>query len=196
MGKNALYEVKSICVQCGSSVGADENYKISAYNFGALLANLKIRLVYGGSNVGLMGAIARGCLENGGEAIAIIPESIKSMVEMLEVTELYVVDSMHERKAMMNDLADAFIAMPGGFGTLEEMFEVITWNQLHLISKPIGLFNINNYYDKLMEFLNHSVECGFIRREHLEMVHCDSDINNILKKFGDYKPVIINKWWD
>ena len=150
-----MYKVKSICVQCGSSAGNVESYKEQAYRMGEMLASESIRLIYGGSNIGLMGAVARGCLENGGEVVAIIPEKIKNMVAMLDVSELIVVQTMHERKAKMNELADAFIAMPGGFGTLEELFEVLTWNQLHYLSKPVALYNIENYYKTLWQSLNY-----------------------------------------
>ena len=191
-----MYKVKSICVQCGSSAGNVESYKEQAYRMGELLASESIRLIYGGSNIGLMGAVARGCLENGGEVVAIIPEKIKNMVDMLDVSELIVVQTMHERKAKMNELADAFIAMPGGFGTLEELFEVLTWNQLHYISKPVALYNIENYYNTLIAFLKVSVGAGFIRQEHLEMLVCENNPAEILRKFSEYKPVQIAKWWD
>ena len=191
-----MYKVKSICVQCGSSGGNVESFKEQAYRMGELLASEGIRLIYGGSNIGLMGAVARGCLENGGEVVAIIPEKIKNMVDMLDVSELIVVQTMHERKAKMNELADAFIAMPGGFGTLEELFEVLTWNQLHYISKPVALYNIENYYNTLIDFLQVSVESGFIRQEHLEMLLCENNPAEILRKFAEYKPVQIAKWWD
>ena len=191
-----MYKVKSICVQCGSSAGNVEAYKEEAYRMGELLASESIRLIYGGSNIGLMGAVARGCLENGGEVVAIIPEKIKNMVDMLDVSELIVVQTMHERKAKMNELADAFIAMPGGFGTLEELFEVLTWNQLHYISKPVALYNIENYYNTLIAFLKVSVDSGFIRKEHLEMLLCENNPAEILRKFAEYKPVQIAKWWD
>ncbi len=191
-----MYKVKSICVQCGSSAGNVESYKEQAYRMGELLASESIRLIYGGSNIGLMGAVARGCLENGGEVVAIIPEKIKNMVDMLDVSELIVVQTMHERKAKMNELADAFIAMPGGFGTLEELFEVLTWNQLHYISKPVALYNIENYYNTLIAFLKVSVDSGFIRQEHLEMLLCENNPAEILRKFSEYKPVQIAKWWD
>ena len=183
-----MYKVKSICVQCGSSAGNVESYKEQAYNMGELLASESIRLIYGGSNIGLMGAVARGCLENGGEVVAIIPEKIKNMVDMLDVSELIVVQTMHERKAKMNELADAFIAMPGGFGTLEELFEVLTWNQLHYISKPVALYNIENYYNTLIAFLKVSVDSGFIRQEHLEMLLCENNPAEILRKIAEYKP--------
>ena len=191
-----MYKVKSICVQCGSSAGNVESFKEQAYRMGELLASESIRLIYGGSNIGLMGAVARGCLENGGEVVAIIPEKIKNMVAMLDVSELIVVQTMHERKAKMNELADAFIAMPGGFGTLEELFEVLTWNQLHYISKPVALYNIENYYNTLIAFLKVSVDSGFIRKEHLEMLLCENNPAEILRKFSEYKPVQIAKWWD
>ncbi len=191
-----MYKVKSICVQCGSSAGNVVSYKEQAYKMGELLASESIRLIYGGSNIGLMGAVARGCLENGGEVVAIIPEKIKNMVDMLDVSELIVVQTMHERKAKMNELADAFIAMPGGFGTLEELFEVLTWNQLHYISKPVALYNIENYYNTLIDFLKVSVGAGFIRQEHLEMLVCENNPEEILRKFAEYKPVQIAKWWD
>ena len=191
-----MYKVKSICVQCGSSAGNVESYKEQAYRMGELLASESIRLIYGGSNIGLMGAVARGCLENGGEVVAIIPEKIKNMVAMLDVSELIVVQTMHERKAKMNELADAFIAMPGGFGTLEEVFEVLTWNQLHYISKPVALYNIENYYNTLIAFLKVSVDSGFIRQEHLEMLLCENNPAEILRKIAEYKPVQIAKWWD
>ena len=191
-----MYKVKSICVQCGSSAGNVESYKEQAYRMGELLASEGIRLIYGGSNIGLMGAVARGCLENGGEVVAIIPEKIKNMVAMLDVSELIVVQTMHERKAKMNELADAFIAMPGGFGTLEELFEVLTWNQLHYISKPVALYNIENYYNTLIAFLKVSVDSGFIRKEHLEMLVCENNPAEILRKLSEYKPVQIAKWWD
>ncbi len=178
--------MKRICVYCGSSPGNQPVYVQSAQSLGANLAARSIGLVYGGASVGLMGKIADAVLENGGEVIGVIPGSLKDReIAHHGLTELKIVDSMHERKEAMAQLSDGFIALPGGFGTLEEMFEALTWNQLAIQDKPCGLLNINGYYDALCQFLDHSLNQGFIKPHHrsLLITHKEPDhlIDDMLK---------------
>ncbi|POY38948.1 TIGR00730 family Rossman fold protein [Solitalea longa] len=163
--------MKSICVFCGSSSGNDEIYKKTARELAMLLVDKHITLIYGGGNIGLMGELARTVRDLGGKVIGIIPEFLMiKEVGLVEGCELHVVQNMHERKALMAQLADAFIAIPGGIGTFEELFEVLTWKQLHLHEKPIGLLNTNGYYDHLLNFLEHTKTNGFFKDRGLMKV--------------------------
>ena len=161
----------SICIFCGSSAGRNSSYTGAAVKLGQLLAEKNLNLVYGGGNIGLMGEIAQSVINHGGKAIGVIPQFlVEKELVYHKLTEIRVVDSMHERKAIMAELADAFIAMPGGFGTLEETVEVLTWAQLGLHRKPIGLLNIDGYYDSLNAFFDHMVAEGFLMREYKDML--------------------------
>lgn len=178
--------MKRICVYCGSSPGTSPDYMESAALLGRVLAENGLELVYGGARVGLMGALADAALANGARVIGVIPDMLSRDVAHPGLTELHVTSSMHERKSMMFDLADAFIALPGGLGTLEELFEIMTWSQLGSHGKPCGLLNINNYYEKLIAFLAHTADQGFIHREHLDIVALSHDPNILLDHFRAY----------
>jgi uncharacterized protein (TIGR00730 family) len=161
--------MKRICVFAGSSSGVQPQYLEAADALGRALAGRQIGIVYGGARVGLMGTLADAALAAGGEVIGVIPSMLVDReIAHGELTDLRIVASMHERKAMMNDLSDAFIALPGGLGTLEEMFEVLTWAQLGLHRKPTGILNVEGYFDRLLEFLEHSVREGFLRQQYRE----------------------------
>ncbi|HTH18372.1 MAG TPA: TIGR00730 family Rossman fold protein [Magnetospirillum sp.] len=181
--------MRRICVFCGSSSGTRPVYAEAARAVGRLIAESGLGLVYGGGHVGLMGEMADAALEAGGEVIGIIPEALKRMeAGHTGVTELRVVDTMHERKAMMAELSDAFIALPGGIGTLEELFEVWTWGQLGLHPKPLGFLDVAGYYDHLHTFLDHSVAEGFLKQRHRAMVAVESDPARLLARLAAYQP--------
>ncbi|MBN2284798.1 MAG: TIGR00730 family Rossman fold protein [Tissierellales bacterium] len=186
--------MKSICVNCGSNDGSRPEYLKAAIDLGRYLGENKIDLVYGGAGVGLMGAVASSAMESGGIVIGIIPESFAHKVANKNLTELYVVPTMHDRKLKMFDLSDGFIALPGGMGTIEEMFEILTWAQLGLHSKPCGLLNICGYYNSLLDFLENSVKQQFVRPEHRDMLLIDTDAGNLLRQFDTYKAPTIEKW--
>ncbi len=178
-----------VCVYCGSSPGLDRTYVDAAKDLGRELAVKDIGLIYGGGNVGVMGEIANAVFEAGGEVIGVIPKSLVSKeIANFDITDLLVVPTMHDHKALMIEMADAFIALPGGFGTLEEFFEAVTWGQLGIHNKPCGLLNIDGYYDKLMQFLDHSVEAQFIHRTHRSMVFIEQDLGALLRRFKGYMP--------
>ena len=173
--------MKRLCVFCGSSVGANPAYAEAATTMGTLLATRGIGLVYGGGNVGLMGVIADAALAAGGEVIGVIPKSLADReVAHHGVTELRIVDSMHTRKAMMADLSDAFVAMPGGVGTFEEFFEAITWTQLGLHRKACGLLNVAGFYTELARFIDQAVTDGFIRPVHRAAIVVDDNPERLL----------------
>ena len=186
---------RRVCVFCGSSVGGDAQYAQAAAELGALLVRENIGLVYGGGKVGLMGVIANRVLELGGQVYGVIPERLKALeVGHDNLTELFVVDSMHARKAMMANLSDAFIAMPGGWGTLEELFEVTTWTQLNYHKKPFGLLNVNGYYDKLIDWADHAVSAGFIRPIHRPLIAADSSPEALIEKLRVAEIPELAKW--
>ncbi len=185
--------IEAICVYCGSSYGKNSKFTDTAIELGKVLAQNNITLVYGGSSIGLMGAIANSVLKNNGKVVGIIPETFAEKVRHKNLTQLILVKNMHQRKQRMSDLADAFIAMPGGLGTLEEVFETLTWAQLGLHKKPIGLLNIDNYYDKLNDFLDYCVKQGFIKREHKQMLMLSENPWELLMKFGSYTAPCIPK---
>ena len=186
--------MKRICVFCGSSPGAKSDYVLAAKQLGYILARNDLGLVYGGARVGLMGKIAEAVLEKGGEAIGVIPKGlVDKEVAFTGLADLRVVDSMHERKALMADLSDGFIALPGGLGTIEEFYEVITWAQLGIHPKPCGLLNINHYYDRLIDFLDHTVNEKFVEMEHRSMILMDENPEKLLQKFETYHPAKIDK---
>ena len=189
--------MKRICVFCGSSPGADPVYLATAEAVGKFLANRGIELVFGGGRVGLMGMVADSAVAAGGRAIGAIPESlaIKEIAHQ-GLDELHVVDSMHERKALMAELSDGFIALPGGFGTFEEFCEIVTWAQLGIHSKPCGLLNVNGFYDPLIEMFDRSTRQQFIRPEHRGLVIVGSSIEELFDKMEAYSPPYIEKWLD
>jgi hypothetical protein len=189
--------IKSICVFCGSSSGSNPVYTDKAIALGNLFTEKNITLVYGGSNVGLMQVIADTMLEAGGKVVGVMPHTlIQREVAHKGLTEFHVVETMAERKAVMGDLSDAFISMPGGIGTLDELFEVMSWNQLDLIAKPVALYNVLGYYDQLLAFLDHSVDQRFVKPEHRFNLIAESDENILLEKIFKYKPVKVDggKW--
>ena len=186
--------MKRICVFCGSSPGARPEYVEAARQLGRTLASKGIGLVYGGAKVGTMGQLASAALEAGGEVIGVIPERLVAKeVAFTELNDLQIVGTMHERKARMVELSDGFIALPGGLGTFEEFFEALTWAQLGLHHKPCGFLNVCGYYDKLIAFLDHTVEQKFVKAEYRAMVLIDKDPEELLKKFATYQPPKIDK---
>ena len=189
--------IKSICVFCGSSAGSREEYSVKARALGLLFVEKGITLVYGGSNVGLMHVIADTMMQAGGKVIGVMPHTlIQREVAHKAITEFHVVETMAERKAVMDKLSDAFIAMPGGIGTLDELFEVMSWNQLDLITKPVALFNVLGYWDHLLSFLDHSVDQRFVKPEHRTNLIAESNEELLLDKILNYKPVKVDggKW--
>ncbi len=181
----------------GSSPGADIAYRAAATDLGHRVAERGIELVYGGASVGLMGAVADAALEEGGRVTGVIPRSLVAReVAHPELTDLRVVESMHERKALMAQLSDAFVALPGGVWTLEELFEVYTWNQLGLHAKPLGLFNVRGYFDGLVRFLDHAVEERFVTRGNRAMLLVDEDLGGLLDRLDDWEAPAQPKWID
>lgn len=190
-------DMRRICVFCGSSAGVRPEYRSCAEELGAELARRHIGLVYGGGNVGLMGAIADAMLQAGGEAMGVIPEHLMTReIGHKRLTKLHIVHSMHERKALMADLADAFIALPGGFGTLEEFFEVLTWSQLGLHVKPCGVINVLEYYNPLLRMLDHAVEEGFLKSQNRSLVLARNTPSEMLEALKEWRPVQVEKWLD
>jgi uncharacterized protein (TIGR00730 family) len=187
--------LRRLCVFCGSSLGIQAVYARVADEMGRLLAERGIEMVYGGGNVGLMGRVADACLSQGGRVIGVMPRAlVEKEIAHRGLTELRVVESMHERKAMMADLADAFVAMPGGYGTWEEFCEVLTWSQLGLQRKACALLNVNGYYDPLLEMADRAVREGFLRDAHRELLLADSDPGRLLDRLMDYTIPIVDKW--
>jgi len=189
--------MKRICVFCGSSSGSQPEYRACAEELAVELTRRNIGLVYGGGNVGLMGAIANAMLDAGGEAVGVIPEHLMTReIGHNRLTKLHVVRSMHERKALMADLADAFIALPGGFGTLEEFFEILTWSQLGLHAKPCGVVNVLGYYSPLLAMLDHAVEQRFLKSQNRALVLARDSPSELLEAFEEWRPVHFEKWLD
>jgi uncharacterized protein (TIGR00730 family) len=187
--------MKSITVFCGSSFGTEEIYKEQAVLLGQTLAKQNIKLIYGGANVGLMGAVADGVLNAGGEAIGVLPDFLRSKeIAHLGLTELIFVESMHERKTKMNDLCEGVIALPGGFGTLEELFEMLTWAQLGLHKKPIAILNINGFYDSLIELTQTMVEKGLLKDVNQKMLLVSDNIDDLLNQMKNYVAPTVGKW--
>ncbi len=187
--------MKRICVFCGSSSGKNIKHLLASQQLGKIIAKENLTLVYGGGNIGIMGELANTVLQYNGEVIGVIPEDLVAREAALkEVTELKIVKSMHERKALMAELSDGFIAMSGGIGTLEEFFEIWTWAQLGIHSKPIGLLNVNHYYDKLIGFIIKSSSEGFVKDDNLRMIIIDSDPASLIEKMKEFKPVEVRKW--
>ena len=187
--------MKSICVFCGSSSGANPLYLQAAKTLGRAIANANFKLIYGGASVGLMGAVADAALVAGGDVTGVIPHALRGKeIDHKSLTEMHVVDTMHERKALMAELSDGFIALPGGAGTLEEFFEVWTWGQLGYHAKPFGLLNVAGYYDDLVKFMHNTVTERFIKAEHVNMVMVELEPAALLQRFAAYVPVVQAKW--
>lgn len=181
--------MKRLAVYCGSATPADPVYIESARMVGRELAARGIGLVYGGGRLGLMGAVADACLQAGGEVIGVIPEAlVGSEVAHRGCTELHVVPGMHERKRMFTDLSDGFITIPGGVGTMDELWEAISWAQLGYHEKPVGLLNVAGFYDRLIEFNQHMVEVGFIRPQHAGIMIVDDTMDGLINKMANYEP--------
>jgi uncharacterized protein (TIGR00730 family) len=190
-----MSKLRRICVYCGSNAGNDPAHRAAAHDLGAFLARSGIGLVYGGGNVGLMGAVADGALSQNGEVIGVIPKSLmEKELGHGGVTELHVVTSMHERKQMMVDLSDGFIALPGGFGTLDELFETLTWLQLSFHDKPVGLLNVGGFFDGLIEFIDHMSRSGFLKPEHARCVLVENDTTQLLAAMESFRPPDLGKW--
>jgi uncharacterized protein (TIGR00730 family) len=187
--------VRRVCVYAGSNPGSDPAFADAARGFAAELARRGIGLVYGGGKVGLMGVLADTVMGAGGEAIGVMPQAlIDREIGHLGLTTLEVVDSMHERKARMAELADAFVAVPGGIGTLEELIEVYTWSQLGIHQKACGVLNVNGYYDHLAAFLDHAVAAGFLRPQHRAVLSVADEPAELLDRLAAYQPPTVGKW--
>ena len=188
---------KRICVFCGSSSGVRESYAQAARSLARHLVSKGIGVVYGGGKVGLMGTLADAALEAGGEVIGVIPQSLVAKeVGHGGLSELRVVGSMHERKALMAELSDAFIALPGGYGTFEEFCEVLTWTQLGLHRKPCGVLNVERYYDPLLALFDHAVAEQFVKPAHRGIVIADDHVESLVARLLEYEPPVVNKWID
>jgi len=189
--------VRALCLYTGSSPGANPAYKEAAEQLATALAERGVTLVYGGGHVGLMGAAADAALAAGGRVVGVIPADIADKeVEHHGLTDLHVVGSMHERKMKMFSLSDAMIALPGGLGTLEELFEVWTWNQLGFHAKPVGLLNTAGYYDHLLTFLDHMVDQRFVRAVHRDLLQVDDNVETLLDRLASYESSPVDKWLD
>jgi len=186
--------IQSVCVFCGSSAGNEPEYALSGKALGAALARSGLTLVYGGGNVGIMGECARSALAAGGRVVGVIPERIFGMVQHMELSEIHVVAGMHERKAKMYELADGFIILPGGIGTMEEFFEVYTWYQLGYHEKPIGMLNVKGFFDPLLALLRWISEKGFMRSAHLDMLIVDDDPERLIETVCTKRFTYIDKF--
>ena len=186
---------KCFCVFCGANIGNRPSYARAAASLAVHLVAQKISIVYGGGKVGLMGALADAALEQGGEVIGVIPRVlVEKEVAHQGLTELRIVESMHERKALMAQLADAFVALPGGYGTFEEFCEILTWTQLGLQRKPCGILNVDGYYDPLLTLFDHAVQENFLRLEHRRLVLADSSAESLVGRMLQYEVPQVEKW--
>jgi uncharacterized protein (TIGR00730 family) len=189
--------MRRVCVYAGSNHGRDPAYAEAAAALGRLLARRGTGVVYGGGKVGLMGVVADAALAEGGEVIGVMPQDlIDREIGHAGLTELRVVGSMHERKAQMAELSDAFVALPGGAGTLEELIEIYTWSQLGLHRKPMGVLNVHGYYDALAALLDHAVHEGFLRQQHRAALHVAGTPEELLERFEGWEPTGLGKWLD
>ena len=189
--------MNSVTVFCGSSSGEDESYVNSARSLGITLAENDIKLIYGGASVGLMGAVADGVLEGGGIAIGVLPRFLQSKeIAHDGLSELILVNSMHERKTKMNELSEGVIALPGGFGTLEEFFEMLTWAQLGLHKKPMGILNVKQFYNPLLRLIENMVDQGFLKHENLKMILAEENTQALLAEMKNYTAPDVVKWID
>jgi uncharacterized protein (TIGR00730 family) len=187
--------IKALCVYCGAASGSSPLYAAAARQLAKTLVEADIALVYGGGNVGLMGVIADEVLRLGGQVTGVIPQALlEKEVGHRGLTALHVVKDMHERKAMMASLSDGFIALPGGLGTLEELFEMLTWSQLGIHGKPVGLVNVGGFYDGLLAFIGHAVGQGFIKPEFAAMLMAAGDGNALLAQLRTYRPPAAGRW--
>lgn len=190
-----MRQIKSIAVFCASSHGTKDNYQKTAFELGQFLAKKDIRLVYGGASVGCMGAVAQGAIEAGGEVIGVLPTFLnKREIAHLNLTQLILVDSMHERKLKMHELSDACITLPGGFGTMEEFFEMLTWAQLGLHQKPSAVLNTNGFYDHLMKQIFIMKEEGLLKDKYYEMLICSDRIEDLFTALKNYTPPAVEQW--
>jgi uncharacterized protein (TIGR00730 family) len=188
--------MKSILVYCGANPGHNPIYKETAESLGKELVKSGIKLIYGGGSLGLMGVISNTVLENGGEVVGIIPNFLDKMeVGNPNLTEIFKVDTMHQRKAMMEELCDGIITLPGGYGSMDEIFEILSWAQLGLHSKPVGLLNVNHFYDFLIKQLDVMVKEGFLRQENRNLLIVDDTIEGLLQKMNDYVPIKNTPKW-
>lgn len=187
--------IKTLCVFCGSSLGSRPIFAAKALQLAEILCKKNIKLVYGGANVGLMQVLADTMLASGGKVVGVMPKSlVEREVAHNRLTEMHIVGDMQERKALMADLSDAFIALPGAYGTLDELFEILTWNQLGIIKKPIGLLNIADFFTPLIVMLDHTVQERFLRIEHRNILQVAVDIPELLEKLESFQPVTAEKW--
>lgn len=187
--------MKRIAVFCGASSGSNSIYKESATHVGQVLAQQQIELVYGGASIGIMGAVADSILAAGGKAIGVLPSFFTNReVAHEHLTQMIIVETMHERKMTMHDLSDGIIALPGGFGTMEELFEILTWGQLGLHQKPMGLLNVNGFYDPLIRMMDHMVSEGFLMEINRKMVLISDDIEALLVQMREYQAPALGQW--
>ena len=189
--------LKSICLFCGSSPGVDPAFRLAAAQLGTTLAYNNIRLVYGGGHVGLMGVAADACLVAGGEVVGVIPRKLmEKEVGHAGLTQMHVVETMHERKALMTQLSDGFIALPGGYGTLDELFEALTWQQLAYHLLPVGMLNVSGYFDHLVQFLDHARDQRLLRDEHRDCLIVDNNLSLLIARMQAFMPPNNEKWLD
>lgn len=190
--------MKTICVYCGSSDNVNRLFIDSAYQMGKMIAQNGLRMVYGAGSTGLMGAVAKGAMENGGEVTGVMPQIFDTpQLAEKNITRFEVVDDIHTRKARMMELSDGFIALPGGYGTMEEFFEALTWAQIGIHQKPVGLLNTHQYYDGLLTFMENMEREGFIYEEHNQLLHVDTDPAELLKKMYNHQvPEGLSRWVD
>ena len=197
MSETSSRNLSAVAVYCGSNMGNEPAYAAGAATLGGVMAERGIRLVYGGGQVGLMGVLADAVTGNGGSAFGVITRALEAKeVAHRGIAELQVVATMHERKAVMADAADAFIMLPGGFGTFDEFFEVLTWTQLGIHAKPCGILDVGGYFDALRAMLDGAVAAGFVRQAHLDMIIVDDDPGRLLDRLAAWTPVTVGKWLD
>lgn len=190
-----MADLGRVCVFCGANVGSRPEYTAAAEVLGVALARREVRLVYGGGQVGLMGVVANSVLAVGGEVVGVLPESLATKeLAHPTLTEMRVVGSMHERKTLMADLADGFIALPGGYGTLDELCEILTWAQLGFHAKPVGLLNAGGFFDGFLAFLDHAAAEGFVRSAHRDMLLVDAEADRLLDRMATYEAPKVRKW--
>jgi len=187
--------MESIAVFCGSSMGSEKIYREQAFLLGETLARRNVKLIYGGAKVGLMGSVADGVLAHGGKVTGVLPHFLrKKEIAHDNLTELIVVNTMHERKTKMSELCEGVLALPGGFGTLEELFEILTWAQLGLHQKPIAILNINGFYNDLLSCIETMVAKGFLKAVNQKMLLVGESIDEVLNQMTNYKPLAVGKW--
>ncbi len=195
---NAIsHPLRRLCVFCGSSKGQRADYLHAAQTLGRTLAEQRIELVYGGGNVGLMGAVADAVITHGGHVIGVIPESLMAKeVGHRGLPDLRIVKTMHERKALMAEMSDGFIALPGGYGTFDELFEIITWAQLGIHTKPVGILNVAGFFDPLLALVDHAIQERFVRAEQRALIHTQAEIPALLNAMREHRPPTVHKWID